>query len=129
MTHPDQTDPVHGKPPSGSVPPRVAGATDSGIALSPADEIARLRFQLLEIDDLRGENRRLLAATGQMRAENLVLNRELDGTVVPQELRQMQLVVDDLNKRLELVHASLSWRITAPLRAIAGVLGVGRRRA
>ena len=24
---------------------------------------------------------------------------------------------------------TLSWRITAPLRAIAGVLGVGRRRA
>ncbi|MEO7935652.1 MAG: hypothetical protein ABIR27_05285 [Dokdonella sp.] len=74
----------------------------------------------LDLVDCREEIRRLQAALKQMRSENLELNRALGRRDMPEGLRA---IIEDQAKRLDLMHASLSWRITAPLRMLARLFG------
>jgi hypothetical protein len=87
-----------------------------------AEPASRLSIEL-DLEDAREENRRLLSALKQLRHENLELNRALNLSAMPEELHRFHMLVEDQNKRLDLMRASLSWRITAPLRLLARVLG------
>jgi hypothetical protein len=95
-----------------------AGTTDPAAAGS-----ASALSTELDLEDALEENRRLLSALKQLRKENLDLNRALDQRAMPEELHQFHLLVEDQNKRLDLMRASLSWRVTAPLRLLARLLG------
>lgn len=108
----------------------------TGVLPTKTDRETRTaRHQLnleLELEDCREENRRLHSALKQMRGEMLELNRAVDRSALPEELRQLQLsedlrqlqlIVEDQDKRLKLVYLSWSWRITAPLRALARIAG------
>jgi hypothetical protein len=77
----------------------------------------------LDLEDAREENRRLLSALKQLREENLDLNRALNQSAMPEELHRFHMLVEDQGKRLALIQASLSWRVTAPLRLLARLLG------
>ena len=81
--------------------------------------LTRLSIEL-ELEDCQEERRRLQAALVQLRGENLELNRTLDRN---SDADALQARVEDLHKRLDLLHASLSWRITAPLRQLARLFG------
>ncbi len=74
----------------------------------------------LDLTDCRQELSRLQTALKELRRENLILNRELDRDDVPIHL---QVFIEDQAKRLELMRTSLSWRVTAPLRMLARLLG------
>ncbi|HET9031508.1 MAG TPA: hypothetical protein VFN25_01250 [Dokdonella sp.] len=74
----------------------------------------------LDLQDCREEVRRLQTALKQLRSENLELNRALGRSDTPDDLR---VLIEDQAKRLDLMRASLSWRITAPLRMLARLFG------
>ena len=48
---------------------------------------------------------------------------------VPGRVEELELIAKDREKQLEQVHKSMSWRITAPVRAVAGLLlrAIGRQ--
>ncbi|WP_418119029.1 phytanoyl-CoA dioxygenase family protein [Variovorax sp. 350MFTsu5.1] len=75
--------------------------------------------------DSREENRRLVAATTQMRSEILTLNRALGET--KEQLQGLHMRASHLASTIEAIHASNSWRITRPLRSLVDALR-GRRR-
>ncbi|MEP6881436.1 MAG: hypothetical protein ABI866_05545, partial [Dokdonella sp.] len=81
-----------------------------------------LRFQM-DLEDCREENRRLHSALKEMRTEMMELNRAVDRSALPEELDRLQLLARDQARRLDLMRASLSWRITAPLRLLSRWLG------
>ena len=87
-------------------------------------EVDKLRQQGLDLGDSREENKRLVAATTQMRAEILTLNRALSSTKeqVREEIQGLWMRVAHLASSIEAIHASNSWRITRPLRAVVGAL-------
>ncbi|WP_432726849.1 phytanoyl-CoA dioxygenase family protein [Variovorax sp. W6] len=91
-------------------------------------EVAKLRQQGLDLGDSREENKRLIAATTQMRSEILTLNRTLGAKEQAHaEVHGLRVRVAQLAASIEAIHASNSWRITRPLRAVASVLR-GRKR-
>lgn len=81
-----------------------------------------LRFQM-DLEDCREENRRLQSALKEMRTEMMELNRAVDRSALPEELDRLQLLAQDQARRLDLMRASLSWRITAPVRLLGRWLG------
>ena len=89
---------------------------------SAAAQASRPLTTQLDLEDCREEIRRLQSALKQLRGENLELNRALGQSVVPVGLHK---VIEDQAVRLDLMRASLSWRITAPLRFLARLLGAG----
>jgi hypothetical protein len=100
-------------------PRRESPGTTGPAAAGTASALSRE----LDLEDALDENRRLLSALKQLREENLDLNRALNQSAMPEELHQFHLLVEDQSKRLDLMQASLSWRITAPLRLLARLLG------
>lgn len=74
----------------------------------------------LELEDCREEIRRLQAALKQLRSENLEFNRAMDRNEIPTDLI---VLIESQARYLDLMHASLSWRITAPLRLLARLFG------
>jgi hypothetical protein len=104
---------------SDSSPPRESTGTGQRAATKSA---APLSVEL-DLEDAREENRRLLSALKQLREENLDLNRALNQSAMPEELHRFHMLVEDQGKRLALIQASLSWRVTAPLRLFARLLG------
>jgi hypothetical protein len=97
------------------------------------------RLVRLDLDDLREENRRLRAATGQMRAEIVLLSRALapmhrlqeeleafrpsaNGKGPPVTAEALRAEVDELTRRLEATYASTSWRLTRPVRLLSRLL-------
>jgi len=96
-------------------------------------EVAKLQQRSLDLEDAREENRRLATAVTQMRAEMLALNRALDAAhqagdsapdshLLHEEIRALRVHAENLVASMEAVYASNSWRLTRPLRALAGVL-------
>ncbi len=81
-----------------------------------------LRLEM-DLEDCREENRRLQSALKEMRTEMMELNRAVDQSALPEELDRLQLLARDQAKRLDLMRDSLSWRITAPLRLLARLIG------
>jgi hypothetical protein len=102
-----------------------------------------------DVEDLRHENRRLLASTSQLQGENLSLRRALGpGYAVSEELSRIHSWLEarfgghqsarlesvsselaiaregssDTEKRLQAVYMSTSWRVTKPLRAVGRLL-------
>jgi polysaccharide pyruvyl transferase WcaK-like protein len=92
-------------------------------------EMDKLRQQGLDLGDSREENKRLVAATTQMRTEILTLNRALSATKeqVREEIQGLRMQAAHLASSIEAIHASNSWRITRPLRAVVSALR-GRKR-
>ncbi|WP_159014035.1 FkbM family methyltransferase [Acidisoma sp. S159] len=135
--------------------------------VAPGNELvpAELRFELLmarlqamdaansrlvnDIEDLRHENRRLLASTSQLQGENLSLRRALGPAyAVSEELSVIHSWLEaqregdpssrkrsvssehrialeepsDTERRLQAVYMSTSWRVTKPLRAVGRLL-------
>ncbi|MGA9333991.1 MAG: hypothetical protein WBV39_06910 [Rudaea sp.] len=111
-------------------------------------ELSALRSAALDLDDLREDNARLRAAAAQMQREILILNRALDGEVLPstafnpdvsgtwpldvndagldmpsmtqmpEDVFLLRAHVENLTGQLQAMRKSLSWRITRPLRAL-----------
>ena len=90
-----------------------------GSSATSAEAFPDLTRQL-DLEDCREELHRLQSALKQLRSENLALNRELGQSDVPKDL---QVLIEDQARRLDLMRASLSWRITAPLRQLARMFG------
>jgi hypothetical protein len=101
------------------VHPQRESAEESGSATPKSVALS----MELDLEDAREESRRLLAALKQLREENLELNRAINQSAMPDELHRFHVLVEDQSKQLELMRASLSWRITAPLRLLARMLG------
>jgi len=126
----------------------LAGPTKDPEGLE--ETAATLRRCRLDLEDAREENRRLANAVTQMRGEMLALNRALDLTAQPlqaahalheemntlrahaEELHTLRARAEDVSTlrahaeqlaaSVEAILASKSWRITRPLRTVAGVL-------
>jgi hypothetical protein len=69
----------------------------------------------LDLDDVRAENRRLKTAVERMHDEILTLSRTLSRTNA-----SMYRLKASSERQLQAIYASSSWRLTEPLRRIAG---------
>jgi FkbM family methyltransferase len=120
---------------------RLAAAQIDGL------ETENRRLQL-DLDDLRGENGRLHAAVGQMRAEILTLSRTLEpmhtlneelaalrrqaerhmaevGAIAERhrlEVERHRIHAEQLEQCLMAIYASSSWQLTRPWRALGRLL-------
>ncbi|HZP65460.1 MAG TPA: hypothetical protein VFB32_04065 [Rudaea sp.] len=102
-----------------------------------------------ELEDLRQENARLRLVAEQLQADMIALNRALeiaaapppdvpapaadplapsvDWSAAPDDVLRLRVHAQNLTDQIKAIHASLSWRITRPLRALVGALRKGKR--
>jgi predicted phage gp36 major capsid-like protein len=72
----------------------------------------------LDLDDVRAENRRLKTAVERMHDEILTLSRTIES--LSRTNASMYRLKASSERQLQAIYASSSWRLTEPLRRIAG---------